>query len=343
MDEDWAKAFESLPSGRWLKIHQQKPDDNIHFARQAYAGSGFDQQRSRLMLFGSDTHSENLNNTIYSFDLNTIQWTKAYSPDSPETYKVNSDGIPVAGIKAGHPWAMRTFGALAYDTLRDELVVASAPDYKGSNKYGQPPVSIWTSIKNHPTWVYNTLKNKWDRYKGKSIQFTPYAVTYDIDRGVVTGFLPNGIFDWDGLVNGWTKIGDRVYGQYHTNVVYDSVNHVFILYGGNALKNSVHVYVVGDKSSKEMLTIGLRPPAGQSIPLAFHKKLGKVVALIDTGGYAQTWLYDYASDQWQRVNGADFPYSIGMNYSMEYDIRYNVIVLVSSPKNGETAVWVIRL
>jgi len=106
---------------------------------------------------------------------------------------------------------------------------------------------------------------------------------------------------------------------------------------------AIKVYVAGEKMTETMPTLGQRPPAGQSIPLVFHKQEGKVVALIDVDGYAQTWLYDYGNDQWFRVESADFPYQIGMNYSMEYDARNNLVILVSSPKNEETAVWVLRL
>ena len=335
--------FESLPKGLWLKIHQQRPGDRVRFVRQAHAGSGYDQRRNRLMIFGSNTHGENWNNTIYSFDLNTFQWLEAYSSDKPGTYTVNDDGIPVAGIKHNHPWAMHTFGSVVYDEKNDNLVVASYPGHLAPDKYGQQLAPIWTSIKRQPTWVYGPESNNWRSYNGKSISFSPYAIAFDSDRSVVTGFLPYGIYDWNGIHMGWKKIGRKSVGEYHTNVIYDSKNHVFILYGGNKMKNSIKVFVAGEKMTETMPTLGQRPPAGQSIPLVFHKQEGKVVALIDVDGYAQTWLYDYANDQWFRVESADFPYQIGMNYSMEYDVRNNLVVLVSSPKNEETAVWVLRL
>ena len=33
-----------------------------------------------------------------------------------------TDGLPVAGDDGDHPWAMHTFGAVVYDTARDEMV-----------------------------------------------------------------------------------------------------------------------------------------------------------------------------------------------------------------------------
>ncbi len=336
-------GLKSLPKGRWLKIHQQQPNDSIYFTRQSHAGSSFDQSRSELLIFGSNTHAENWNNSVYTFNMETLRWSETYPPDAPETYTVSLDGFPVAGVGKNHPWAMHTFGALAYDALHDNLVVASYPGHMEPSKYGQSLAVTWKKIKQHPTWLYDSGTKKWQAYTGKSKAFFPYSIAYDSDRGVVVGFRPDGIFEWGGSIQGWKKVGDKVYSEWHTNVVYDSVNQVFILFGGNKMTNNIYTYQTGNKVTQKMPTIGQRPPPGVSVPLAFHKKLGKVVALIDVEGYAQTWLYDYAFDKWERVEGADFPYQIGMNYSMEYDQRHNVLVLVSSPKYEETAVWSLHL
>ncbi len=335
-------GYQGLPKGRWVKIHQQKPEDQVFFTRQEHAGSGFDALNSRLYIFGSNTHGEDWNNAVYWFDLDTLTWSQSYQPDSPDTYSVNSQGVPVAGKAHNHPWAMHTFAAIAFDKLHRKLVVASYPGHLSPDRYGQSLAHLWRRIKKQPTWLYDPGTNQWQSYDGKAEQFFPYAMIYDSDRGVITGFKPNGIYDWQGRIFGWKKIGDRAMQQWHTNGVYDSVNHVFIFYGGNAMKNSVYVYKAGDKAVEKMPTLGLRPPGGQSMPLTFHKRSGRMVALIDTENQAQTWLYDYKSDSWQRLE-ADFPYPVGMNYTMEYDIRRDVVVLVSSPADQPVAVWVLKL
>ncbi len=335
-------GYQGLPRGRWVKIHQQKPEDAVFFKRQEHAGSGFDTLNSRLYIFGSNTHGENWDNAVYWFDMNTLRWSQSHPADRPETYSVNSLGIPVAGKQHNHPWAMHSFAAITFDILHRQLVIASYPGHLSPDRYGQSLAGLWRQIKKQPTWLYDPAANRWQYYAGKPQQFFPYTIVYDSDRGVVTGFKPNGIFDWQGEVFGWKKIGDRAMQQWHTNGVYDSVNHVFVFYGGSAMKNAVYVYKAGDKAVEKMPTLGVRPPAGQSVPLAFHKKSGQMVALVDTENNAQTWLYDYKTDRWQRLK-ADFPYSVGMNYTMEYDSRHDVVVLVSSPKYQPVAVWVLRL
>ncbi len=332
-------GYAGLPEGQWIKIHQQKPDDLVYFVRQKHAGSGFDIRRSRLFVFGSDTHGSNWDNAVYTFDMNALQWSRSYVPDLPISYAVNSYGFPVAGVNKNHPWAMHTYAAVAYHQLNEKLIVASYPRHLSPERYGQNLSSVWMRIKKHPTWIFDPRLNRWQAVGKNNQLFFPYAIAYDSDRGVVTGFKPNGIYDWKGNDSGWVKIAERAVSQYHTNAVYDSVNHVFLLFGGNKASNAVYVYKVGEKISEKMPTLGIRPPGGQSVPLAFHTKTGKMVALVNT----ETWVYDYAADQWQEIESAKFPYPVGMNYTMEYDARHNVVVLISSPDKEPTAVWVLRL
>ena len=59
----------TIPRGSWLKVHQQQATDEIRFQRQRHSGSAWDSRRGRLLLFGSDTHGANIDNSLYSFDL----------------------------------------------------------------------------------------------------------------------------------------------------------------------------------------------------------------------------------------------------------------------------------
>jgi len=336
-----SQGWDSLPQGQWVKIHQQQSSDNIHFIRQSHAGSGYDSVNSQLFLFGSNTHAENWNNTVYRFNLDTLQWQQDYPIDSPNDYLVSYQGIPTTAHH--HPWAMHSFAAVVYNPHLKRLIVASFPGHLSPDKYGQSLSQRWKKIKKHPTWLYNPQTRMWQVGTGQSIDFFPYTIAYDSDRQVVIGFKPYGIYSWSDSQNGWHKIGQRAPEQFHTNAVYDSVNHVFLLYGGNAMKNDIYRYLPGAKSTETMPTPGIRPPAGQSIPLAFHQQQAKMVALIDSGDAAQTWLYQYSEDRWQRLKTADFPYSVGMNYTMEYDKKRHLIILVSSPDREATAVWVLKL
>ena len=62
-----------LPLGKWIKIHQQRPGDDVTFKRQSHAGSAFDTKRGRIIIFGSDTHQKNWANSPLFFDVAKLE------------------------------------------------------------------------------------------------------------------------------------------------------------------------------------------------------------------------------------------------------------------------------
>lgn len=160
---------------------------------------------------------------------------------------------------------------------------------------------------------------------------------------MVVGFQPYHIGEWNGQTRSWQKVGSTTYPAWNTNAVYDSVNRVFLLFGGSNLSNEVHVYQAGDQKSVKMSTPGIKPPGRAAVPLVFHKGIGKMVAIIDRDNYAETWTYDYRKDEWQHLSDSKFPYNVGMNYCLEYDSRNNIMLFVSSPPMEQTAVWALKL
>jgi hypothetical protein len=337
-------GYLSLPKNQWLKIHQQTPNDAVHFYKQPYSGSAFDNHRAHLLMFGGNTNQNEFSNAIYTFDMNKLQWHASYSPDSVATYSVNEKGFPVAGLQNNHPWAINTCGGIEYDSLFDSLVIASSPQQLSPSKAatGKNLASIWSSIKQQPTWNYSFIEKQWKASESKGADFYAYTMSYDSDRDVMTGFTANSIFNWTRNA-GWKQVAHSNINQWSINSVYDSVNHAFVIYGGNARKNDVYVYVSGESSTKKMPTIGERPPAaGSEIPLAFHSRIKKTVAVINTGDIAQTWLYDLEKDRWEKFP-ADFPFNVGTNYAMEYDAVHNLIVFIANPTHEETSVWVLKI
>ena len=95
--DDEPNRLDLIP-GRWVEIHRQHPNDGISFVRQTHAGSAFDTRRGRIVIFGSDTHGKDWTNAPLSFDVASLNWSRAYPNDEPSTYRVSSDGFPVAGI-----------------------------------------------------------------------------------------------------------------------------------------------------------------------------------------------------------------------------------------------------
>ena len=162
-----------IPIGVWIKIHQQRPSDKVRFKRQSHAGSAFDTKRGRMIIFGSDTHGNDWSNSPLFFDIATLEWSRLYPDDDPSTYRVNSQGIPVAGVDGDHPWAMHTFGAVDYDPVGDALIVSSYPQHLEPGRFTDVLADVWPKIRRHPTWILDLEKNKWRPLPGRAVQFFP--------------------------------------------------------------------------------------------------------------------------------------------------------------------------
>lgn len=340
--------LKSLPIGVWLKIHQQIGDGPDDFPRQAHGGAAYDPVRGRLMLFGSDTHSANWDNTVRFFDMASLTWSSAYPADGPETYRVNADGIPVAGVDVEHPWAMHAFDAVEFDPLSDQLVVASHPGHMNPGKPWGVARKLWQQIKSHPTWAFRVGENKWRPLVSNGISFFPYGLTFDNQRRVLIGVKPGSYWEFDIDNLRWAKVAEGGPKAWHNAAAFDADHGIVVSFGTNDQSDDVWQYRVGETKGKVMSTPGLRPPGADSVPLAYHPGIGSIVALVekkeDSGrGSTETWLYSVAADTWQHLNTATIPFAIGMNYDMVYDSNHELLTLVANFRDEPTAVWVLRL
>ena len=338
----------SIPTGAWLKIHQQGGDGPDDFARQYHGGAAFDPVRGRLMLFGSDTHSTNWDNSVRFFDMGSLRWSSAYPPDDPTTYRVNADGIPVAGVDGGRPWAMHTFDAVEFDPISDRLIVASHPEHMSPKKSWGVARHLWEQIESHPTWSYSVGENRWQPIAAQGTSFFAYGATFDHYRRVFIGVKSGGYWELDIDSGRWTKMAKGAPQAWHNAAAFDSDLKTVVSFGTNKLADDVWQYRLGEEQGRLMPTPGDRPPGADSVPLVYHPGIQRVVALVeikeaDGSGSTETWLYATADDVWQRVPTATIPFAIGMNYDMVYDPNHALLVLVANYPKEPVAVWVLRL
>ena len=334
-----------LPPGEWTKIHQQSDGDAAAFRRQAHGGAAFDARRGRLMLFGSDTHREDWDNTVRFFDVAALRWSQAYAADDPQTYRVNADGLAVAGSAGERPWAMHTFDAVEYDPQADRLIVSSYPQHMAPDKSWGMDAALWKQIRRHPTWLYSIADNRWQALPGKAPMFFPYATTFDPNRNAVIGANPDGFWELSGTPATWRRIARGTPQAWHTAAAYDADRDTVVMFGTNKRANAVWQYRRGDEAGSKMPTPGQRPPGGESVPLVYHAGLRQVIALVTNRQTktTETWLYATAADAWTRVESARLPFNIGMNYQAAYDPRHDLVLLVASLPGDPVAVWALRL
>lgn len=357
-----------LPRGRWVKLHDsaQAADPTQRVVRQAHGGSAFDTRRGRLILFGSDTHGEDWSNAIRMFDLVSLRWTQAHADNPPETYRVNEDGVPVAGVDGRHPWAMHGFGALDYDARQDRLVVATWPDHLRPGRFTDAMAPVWNSIRVHPTWLYSFSEGAWRYMTSAPARFFASAIVYDSHRGLFVGQAEDGFYEFTPTA-GWHKVADGGLLSWGSNAVYDSRQRAVVVFGSHERRNDVAVFYPETRRHGLMPTPGSRPPATRYVPMAFHEAAGQTAVVVDMGKRnnseagkdrtSETWLYDLGADRWKRIASASLAFGIGMNFNLEYDPRHRLLLLVAdepmsrvpvaSPPPayvpGYASVWALRL
>ncbi len=352
---------------RWVLLHRQSEGDEVRFTRQRHGGSAFDCRRGRLILFGSDTHDKlpdpapktpdgvDWKNNPFFFDMKSLTWSTPYPEDDWTTYRANDDGLPVAGPDGRNPWAMHTFGALVYDTARDEMVVCSWPAHMRPGRFTDVLEPVWNDVQRHPTWIYSLATEVWRPLDGKPMHFFPYAAAYDSDRGVVIGYGGPGIWELRGEPRAWHRVDGKALFGWHNNAVYDSRHKALVVFGSNQNANDIVVYRPATGEHAMMPTPGLRPPKDQHAPMSFDPTVGRTVVVVDPRtpddkgarrtGVAETWLYDMGADAWTPLPDATLPFPMGMNYNLEYDPvhRLNVLVADMPDESGqvETAVFAL--
>jgi hypothetical protein len=340
--------WEGLPANRWVEVHRQREGDTVRFWRQEHGGSCFDSRRGRLILFGSNTHGEDWENSPLIFDTQTLQWSRLYPWDEVGTYTVTAEGLPVAGPRGDHPWAMHTFGAVEYDPERDEMVVCSYPEHLKPGRFTDALAGVWDKVKRHPTWVLELGSGRWRPLACPAVHFFPYCTVYDSKRKVIVGYRPEGVFELSGEPREWKRVETKGYLGYHTNSAYDAANEVVVVFGSNENANDVVVYRPGAEHGVRP-TPGVRPPKDQHAPMCYEPRSQRVVVVVDAPEAAerteaQTWLYDTAADAWQQLPAATLPFPLGMNYTMEYDPGHGVCLLVArTPGEGGWATAVLAL
>ncbi len=351
-----ASAFDQLRPGRWTAIHTMDMASEMAFPHQRHAGGAYDSRRHRIALFGSDTHGNDWTNTPFFFDLATLIWSRAYPSDRPSSYAVDDQGLPVAGAGGRRPWAMHTFGAVTYDPEADILVVASHPAHLEPGRFTDAMASLWPRIRTHPTWVYRMATGIWEPFALDSVSFFARATVFDTHRGVTVG-IGHGMNTFSPGAGGWSRpVVEQPPLPWGMNGVYDSRQGAVIAFGSHAWSNDVAVHESGSDAYRIMPTPGRRPPPTRYTPMAYHARLGKVVALVqrfpedgararvpDHRRRAETWLYVLETDSWEKVPEAELPFGWYMNYKLFYVPPEDALVLIAQPPGEPTTVFALRL
>lgn len=343
-DEPGSAELAALPPNRWVVFHE---DDSLKWRRQGHGGVAYDSQRGTLLLFGSNSHGADWDNTVHEFDPATKQWSTHYRPADPATYRADDAGNRIAGPPDRLlPWAMHTYDSVLYDPRLDALVVTSVSSHTA-------PKQAVPGGKHDPVWIYDLSKHEWRIFEGdgrRAPAVFASASAYDSRRDTLMvygghGSRPSGMFELGPDRKKWHRVADTRH-EIHFNMDYDSTTGTLAVFGDYGNSNTVWVYTPHPQPGRngrwdERVPEG-KCPRDQSFPVAFDKQAG-VFVLMPRG---VTCLYDPAANRYTKLPEAKIrpdAEAQDMNYNMVYDERHGVFLLVTGTWRKPARVWALRL
>lgn len=160
------------------------------------------------------------------------------------------------------------------------------------------------------------------------------ASAFDPDHDIMLSFgLGDGPSAWtyDHKTNQWFAVPNSPPGRTHPGLVYDSLNHVFVMFGG-ALKSGEYssetwIYdpAAGIWSNKMP---NLSPPAKRAPYMAFDSTNG--IVLMTGGKSSEVWAYNAALNEWtQLAHAPEAVASMPTGAYLTYDSNNKIFLLFS--------------
>jgi hypothetical protein len=327
-------------SNTWVELHRRDSGD---WHRQQHAGIAYDSRRGQLLVFGSDTHGSDWDNSLQVFDPAAPGWSRRGEPVAPDRYRVSDDGIPVAGDGDPWPWAMHTFDTVVYDPVRDALVVAAVPLHNPARKGFDADME-------HPTWVHDLKTGTWSTLPSP-INFFAGSAAYDHARDTIVAYR-HGIWELGPERKAWVRALSGSHHGIHHSMVYDRRRGELLVFGDHGDSRDIWVYTPGKRAGAAGSWDKRDPggddcPADQHFPVDYSEDDDLFVLVPDEHregqpGRAVTCIYDPRTNTYHRLDGADLP-AQGMNYMMVYDPKGKRFLLVSGNHAKPTTVHALRL
>lgn len=333
------QRLRELPANTWVEIASERPG----WTRQGHAGIAFDSRRGTLLIFGSDTHGENWDNTIHEFSPLTLRWTTHYGESPPKTYRVDANGTAVAGERGEAPWAMHSYDNLVYSARLDALVLTSRPDHT--------PTQGRQLSRDQPTWIYRLETRQWEAVLGAlgaRPSFFAAGSAYDPNSGEVAAYQHGALWWLDPAGRSWR----RAPGNHQTDLglhfmmLTDSARNQLVLFGSPS--GAVWVYPLPASPDQESRWEARKPGGDgcrrdESFPVAYDLHQRVFLLLPDEDAQSSvTTVYLPQENVCLRVPGATLP-AQKMNYMMEYDSHHRVFLLVTGDWRSPVTVWAFRL
>lgn len=340
----------ALPINQWVKLNSPW---SSAWQRQVHAGIAFNSKNGHLIVFGSDTHGENWDNSIHEFDPVNEKWISHNMPSDHISYRVNDNNVAIAGIDELTPWAMHTFDNIVYDPQHNNLFVNAMPEHNPKSKDFEDEIQSM--------WIYNLDTRKWTIFKNNNKPYPKFfagATEYDPDRDTLVAYK-SGIWELGPDRKEWVRATKEDHHDIHYNMEYDTKNKEFVVFGNSKLTNTVWSYKpginVGDKGTwTKHNSTGDIPSPDQHFPVAYDPDNAVFLLLphnyvpntngdgkIRTGT-ASTYIYDLSKSLYTKIPTEEIAID-KMNYMMAYDTTHKVFLLVTGDWDSVPTVWAFKL
>jgi hypothetical protein len=350
----------ALPPNQWVKISPQLPAfmqalpaaaqmfypaPSLGWHRQGHAGLAFDSLRDSLLIFGSDSHGENWDNSVHEFSLLTLEWNTHYPASAKETYRANESGAAVAGDKGEYPWAMHSYDSIAYAPEIDALVLSASTDHT------PPPTESAKNARANPTWIYHLEARQWEILPQiDAPSFFAAGSAYDSGTHSIWAYKKGQLWRFDLLQKKWIKTAGRhsIDVEIHYTLATDAMRHQLLIFGNYNGSNAIWTYTPAMNPDQEGKWEKKQPsgdacPKDEHLPVAYDSHQGVFLLLPDESQEKSiTLIYSPKDNRYIRVYGAEMP-ATKMNYMMEYDPYHRLFLLVTGAWDTPVEVWAFRL
>lgn len=343
----------TIPVNQWIEIYPKPPQKSVftnifsgvNWHRQGHAGMAFASKRGTLLIFGSDSHGENWDNSVHEFSPLTLKWIDHYPASPKGSYRADKQAVAIAGENDLFPWAMHTYDSISYVPELSSLVITSKTDHTPA------PTELAKNARINPTWLYDLESKKWSilmQENGPS--FFASGSSYDPLTASLWSYRENELWRLDSKLRQWKIIPGKHKTDLtlHFTMVTDTKRHQFMFFGNYNKSNSIWVYTPSTNPDQEGKWEN-RPPGGdvcpkaEHFPVAYESHQGVFLLVPDESAEKSvTLVYSPDTNTYIKVIGADMPAN-GMNYMMDYDPYHRLFYLVTGDWSKPLKVWALRL
>jgi hypothetical protein len=317
--------LKNLAPDNWYQLQNTKlrtvcPSEtqfpNIHGALgcagvMAYSGGTMDTTTSKLYIWGGG-HSDYYGNEIYTFDLETLNWSRITDPTDPPTLSTDP-------MNDGKPVSRHTYDGLVFLTSSNKLFAYGGS--KAGNGWG-------TSV----TWIFNTTTGVWSNMlptgdPGPETNCCNFSSAYDPVNNLVYMRDPNYLLAYNVAANSWKRVRYWPHTWGPQKMIFNKYHRILLSFGSGEL---LAYRPTGDTNvSYNWVTTGGDPIInGYGPGVAYDTKMENIVGWV--GG--NTYTLDIPSRQWTRQTCAYTPpnqIATGTYGRFQYDPRNNVFILVN--------------